>query len=112
MGPSNAEDCCVNSNEGLYYDDGGQCFQCIGKCIIIYASVREVYGVVCCVLCVYATAAEGMKTFYRFLFTFSWICSFKLYMFCLLGMPLVFRRVHSKMCPWLLYLVVSSARTL
>ncbi|XP_064387556.1 uncharacterized protein LOC135335860 isoform X4 [Halichondria panicea] len=29
-GPSsNAEDCCVNNNAGLYYNDGGQCFQCI-----------------------------------------------------------------------------------
>ncbi len=34
-GPSsNAEDCCVNNNAGMYYNDGGQCFQCIGKCII------------------------------------------------------------------------------
>ncbi len=33
-GPSsNAEDCCVNNNAGLYYNDGGQCFQCIGKCL-------------------------------------------------------------------------------
>ena len=32
-GPSsNAEDCCVNNNAGLYYNDGGQCFQCIGQC--------------------------------------------------------------------------------
>ncbi len=32
-GPSsNAEDCCVNNNAGMYYNDGGQCFQCIGKC--------------------------------------------------------------------------------
>ena len=51
VGPSsNAEDCCVNNDAGLYYSNGGLCFQCIGKCIIIYASVREVY---CSVLCVY-----------------------------------------------------------
>ncbi len=61
MGPSNAEDCCVNNNEGLYYNDGGLCIQCIGKCIIIYASVREVYSSV--FVCIwYATAAEGIKT--------------------------------------------------
>ncbi len=31
-GPSsNAEDCCVNNNAGLYYNDGGQCFQCTCK---------------------------------------------------------------------------------
>ena len=35
-GPSsNAEDCCVNNNAGLYYNDGGQCLQCIGKCYYI-----------------------------------------------------------------------------
>ena len=32
VGPSNAEDCCVNNDAGLYYNDGGQCFQCIGQC--------------------------------------------------------------------------------
>ncbi len=26
----NAEDCCVNNITGMYYNDGGQCFQCIG----------------------------------------------------------------------------------
>ncbi|XP_064387630.1 uncharacterized protein LOC135335892 isoform X2 [Halichondria panicea] len=29
-GPSfNSEDCCVSNNAGLYYNQGGQCFQCI-----------------------------------------------------------------------------------
>ncbi len=34
VGPSNAENCCVNNNAGLYYNDGGQCLQCIGIIII------------------------------------------------------------------------------
>ncbi len=33
---SDAEDCCVNNNAGLYYNQGGQCFQCIGKCYCMY----------------------------------------------------------------------------
>ena len=32
-GPSsNAEECCVVNDAGMYYNDGGQCFQCVGKC--------------------------------------------------------------------------------
>ena len=27
---TDAEDCCVNTITGMYYNDGGQCFQCIG----------------------------------------------------------------------------------
>ncbi len=35
-GPSsNAEDCCVNNNAGMYFNNGGQCVQCIGKCYYI-----------------------------------------------------------------------------
>ena len=49
-GPSsNAEDCCVNNNAGLYYNQGGQCFQCIGK--RIFMPRCEVYSSVCVCVC-------------------------------------------------------------
>ncbi len=30
-GPLNSEDCCVNTPAGMYFSNGGECLQCIGK---------------------------------------------------------------------------------